>query len=62
MSSYGWDSNESEHFPFNLSYQKINGIVNELSELETQEHVLQNINVILENISDVFLSSAEKSF
>ena len=37
--------------------------MNELSELETQENVSQNdINVILENISDVFLSSAEKSF
>ena len=35
--------------------------MNELSELETQESVSQNdINVILENISDVFLSSAEK--
>ena len=58
-----WDSNESEHFSFNLAYQKINNIVNELSELETQENVSQtDINVILENISDVFLSSAEKSF
>ena len=58
-----WDQEKSELFCSNLSYQKINNVVEGLSDLETRDNITQNdINLVLENISDVFLSSAQNSF